>query len=36
MKTAPAFDRRLTELSRGSDGIWLAGMATGLTLTVGA
>ena len=34
MQTSPTFDRRLTELSRSSDAVWLAGMATGLALTV--
>jgi hypothetical protein len=34
VKTSPAFDRRLAELSAGSDAIWLAGMAAGLALTI--
>src|SRR4051812_22459644 len=34
MQTSPTFDRRLTELSASSDAVWLAGMATGLALTV--
>jgi len=34
MQTSPTFDRRLTELSGTSDAVWLAGLATGLALTL--
>src|SRR4029077_13570363 len=34
MHVSPAFDRRLAELSPDSDRVWLAGLSTGLTLTV--
>lgn len=34
MNVSPAFERRLGELSSASDGVWLAGMLTGLALTV--
>ena len=34
MYVSPTFDRRLGELSTASDRVWVAGMATGLVLTV--
>ena len=34
MRVSPAFDRRLAELSPASDRAWLAGLSTGLVLTV--
>jgi hypothetical protein len=34
MNVSPAFERRLDELSSASDGVWLAGMLTGLALTI--
>lgn len=32
----PRFDRRVDELSAGADRVWLIGLTTGLTLTLGA
>ena len=34
MHVSPAFDRRLAELSPDSDRVWLAGLSTGLALTI--
>ena len=34
MTVSPAFDRRLAELSPASDRVWIAGLVTGLALTV--
>jgi len=34
MRVSPAFDRRLAELSPDSDRVWLAGLSTGLALTI--
>lgn len=34
MNVSPGFDRRVAELTGGSDAVWLAGMTTGLVLTV--
>jgi hypothetical protein len=34
MKLSPTLSRHLDELSPASDGIWLIGMATGLSLTM--